>query len=126
MGRPIHFEIHASDPRALTEFYGSLFGWKFSQYGDFPYHLAATGDGPGIDGAIKQRVTPAPTGDAPSTGATIFVGVEDIDAAFSDALKLGAEEAGAKRPVPGVGWSAYLRDPDGNLFGLFQNDTEAK
>ena len=31
-----------------------------------------------------------------------------------------------KMPVPGMGWSALLRDPDGNVFGLFQEDTEAK
>jgi predicted enzyme related to lactoylglutathione lyase len=31
----------------------------------------------------------------------------------------------AKMPVPGVGWSAYILDPEGNTIGLFQADTNA-
>jgi predicted enzyme related to lactoylglutathione lyase len=28
-------------------------------------------------------------------------------------------------PVPGVGWLAYAKDPDGNIFGMMQNDASA-
>jgi len=31
-----------------------------------------------------------------------------------------------KMPVPGVGWLAYLKDPEGNIFGIMQNDPAAK
>ena len=30
-----------------------------------------------------------------------------------------------KQLVPGVGWSAYLRDSEGNTVGLFQSDPAA-
>jgi predicted enzyme related to lactoylglutathione lyase len=30
-----------------------------------------------------------------------------------------------KSAVPGVGWSAYLADTEGNLFGLMQPDSTA-
>jgi hypothetical protein len=30
-----------------------------------------------------------------------------------------------KLPVPGVGWSAYVLDSEGNTIGLFQPDTSA-
>ena len=33
----VHFEIHASEPRVLIDFYGDLFGWSFSRFGDVPY-----------------------------------------------------------------------------------------
>lgn len=26
-GRPVHFEIHAEDPRRAVEFYSTVFGW---------------------------------------------------------------------------------------------------
>jgi predicted enzyme related to lactoylglutathione lyase len=29
-------------------------------------------------------------------------------------------------PVAGVGWLAYVKDPNGNILGLMQPDTEAK
>jgi hypothetical protein len=30
-----------------------------------------------------------------------------------------------KMPVPGVGWLAYAKDPDGNIFGMMQTDASA-
>jgi len=31
-----------------------------------------------------------------------------------------------KMPVPGVGWLAYFKDTEGNIFGIFQDDASAK
>ena len=28
----VHFEIHASEPQKLIDFYSELFGWKFIQF----------------------------------------------------------------------------------------------
>jgi predicted enzyme related to lactoylglutathione lyase len=28
-------------------------------------------------------------------------------------------------PIPGVGWLAYIKDPDGNIIGLMQPDPKA-
>lgn len=59
--RIVHFEIPANEPAALTKFYGELFGWKF-QKAPIPgpeYWLCETGaEGPGINGAIMQRLHP--------------------------------------------------------------------
>jgi len=126
MARPVHFEIHASDLKAAADFYSNLFGWKLDQYGDYPYLLVDSGEGPGINGAIMQRQGPAPAEDAAVTGATIIMSVDDIDASTLLGLELGGSAPTPKQAVPGIGWSAYLKDPDGNLFGLFQDDTEAK
>jgi len=30
--RPIHFEIHASDPERVQAFYRTLFGWQFQAW----------------------------------------------------------------------------------------------
>ena len=59
-------------------------------------------------------------------GATVIMGVDDLDESCKRALKLGAKPALEKMAVPGMGWAASLRDPDGNVFGLFQEDAEAK
>ncbi|MBP0480981.1 VOC family protein [Sagittula salina] len=126
MGRPVHFEIHGTDPEKLVAFYGDLFGWTFQRHGQEDYWLASTGDGPGIDGAITTRRGPPPAAGGPVSGATIVMEVQDIDAAWGRGLHLGGKSAMEKMPVPGVGWAAYQIDPDGNVFGIFQNDEEAQ
>ncbi len=115
--RVVHFEIPATDPQALTQFYGALFGWTFQQV-PIPgpaYYLADTGsDGAGINGAIMQRVHPA----QPWMN---YVAVESIDAAIAKAVALGAEVALPKTEVSNFGWCAAIKDPQGNICGLWQD-----
>jgi predicted enzyme related to lactoylglutathione lyase len=40
--------------------------------------------------------------------------------------ELGGSIAMPKMPVPTVGWLAYGKDTEGNLFGFMQFDPEAK
>ena len=122
MGRPVHFEIHASNVERAREFYEQVFGWAFQQWGDNDYWVITTGpdDKPGINGGLLPR-----PGDAPQLGASVnaFVvttEVGDLDAAIETALKLGGEVRLAKAQMEGVGWLAYLADPDGNLFGVLE------
>jgi predicted enzyme related to lactoylglutathione lyase len=41
----VHFEIHASEPQRLIDFYTGLLGWTFTQFGDMPYWAIDTGEG---------------------------------------------------------------------------------
>jgi predicted enzyme related to lactoylglutathione lyase len=52
--------------------------------------------------------------------------VASLDAALETALKAGAQVALPKMAIPGVGWQAYIRDPDENIVGLHQADHAAK
>lgn len=125
----VHFEIHASEPDRLIEFYSGLFGWRFLQFGDVPYWTIDTGEGAignvegrpgsGINGGLTQRQGPAPEPGAAVNGANIVVGIEgDVDALMGTAVELGGSEAQPAEDMPGVGRVGYLRDPDGNVFGL--------
>jgi predicted enzyme related to lactoylglutathione lyase len=127
MGRPVHFEIHATDPEVSREFYEQVFGWAFQRWGDQPYWMILTGeDGePGINGGLVPRQGGAPVTGAPVNGFVVTVDVDDLDATLEAALKVGGEIRLPRMPVPGVGWLAYLADPDGNLFGVLQADESA-
>lgn len=126
MGRIVHFEIHAEDTHACARWYGDLFGWRTQELYGGQYFLVFTGDGPGIDGGImKRQGAPAAKG-APVNAFVCTVGVDDIDAMWAKALAAGATEALPKMAVPGVGWSAYIHDPFGNILGLHQADAGAK
>ncbi len=127
MSRPVHFEIHASDPQRLIDFYATLFGWTISKWSGGDYWLIDTGDAakPGINGGLMPRRGPAPE---PMAGVASFVNTIDtdnVDAAMSKASELGGKICVPKMAVPGVGWLGYVSDPDGNLFGLMQADEKA-
>ena len=125
MPRPVHFEIHASDPERAVEFYTEVFGWKIERWGEVPYWTISTGEGAGIDGGLVQRMGPAPEGPAPVHGFVNTIDVTDLDASLEAVFKAGGSEALPKNPVPGVGWLAYVKDPDGNIFGMLQADENA-
>jgi uncharacterized protein len=124
----VHFEIHASDPQRLIDFYSQLLGWGFTQFGEMPYWSIATGEGSignvagtaghGINGGLTQRRGPRPELGAPVTGCNIVVGVTDVDSLMRRGIELGGAEAMAAEDMQGVGRVGYLLDPDNNVFGL--------
>jgi uncharacterized protein len=128
MGRIIHFEIHASDMKKASEFYGKLFDWKFESWGDGSYSLITTGpDGPnGINGGMMKRMGPPPTeGQAVSSFVSV-IEVPSVDEWTKKIQAAGGKLALPKQSIPEMGYSAYFKDPDGNLFGIFQVDPGAK
>jgi len=130
MNRPVHFEIHVEDPERAMAFYKGMFGWEFQKYdGPFDYWLITTGkDAPGIDGGMMRRMATTlgmkePT---PVIAYVCTMDVADIDNTMAAAEKAGAVQALPKNAIPTMGWTAYYKDPEGNIFGLFQADTAAK
>ncbi len=122
MYRPIHFEIPSNNPEAAMKFYGDLFGWKFQSWGGGPmeYWTVTTGDAsqPGINGGLMRRMHP----EQPCVNT---IDVPDLDAAVANAVKAGGTIAVPKMPIPGIGWLAYVKDLDGHIFGMMQNDPKA-
>ena len=125
MPRVVHFEIHADDPERAIKFYADLFGWTFQRFGEFPYWLVTTGPDsePGINGGLMPRSKPN-VGDA-ITAYVCSVNVAEIDKAMEQVPRFGGTITSAKTPIPGVGWSAYALDTEGNNFGLYQDDPKA-
>jgi uncharacterized protein len=114
--RVVHFEIPAHQPEALTKFYSELFGWKFEKDPniEMEYWLCDTGtEEPGINGAIMPRQDPR----QPWMN---YIDVASIDVSIETATRLGAQVALPKTAVPGVGAFAALIDPQGNIFGLWE------
>lgn len=121
MPRIVHFDMQAEDPEKLIPFYEKVFGWNFNKWegGKFEYWLIETGskDKPGIDGGLSRKGE----GNAVNT-----IDVPDIDEYIRKIKENGGEILVVKMPIPGVGWLAYFKDPEGNTFGIMQDDKEAK
>ena len=127
MGRPVHFEIQASTPQVLIDFYSGLFGWSFSKWEGGEYWLIDTGDTAqrGINGGLLPRRGPAPEAMQSVNAFVCTVDVEQLDATLAQVASLKAEVVVPKMPIPGIGWLAYAKDLDGNIFGMMQADTNA-
>lgn len=135
MPRVIHFEIHATDPERAAAFYRNAFGWQVQEWvipgvtlpDEHRYWLATTGpDGePGINGGVMFRRGPAPVDGQAVNAYVCTLGVEDLDASIAKALAAGATLAVPRMPIKGVGWLAYCKDTEGNIFGVMQADPQA-
>jgi predicted enzyme related to lactoylglutathione lyase len=104
-----YFEIGSADPDAARSFYGSLFGWTFSEPSPVGYRMVN-----GQEGGLW---------DTTSMGAPVwaifYVQVDDVAAAISAAESLGATVA-----IPLVDNGriefAHLVDTQGNRFGVWR------
>lgn len=126
MPRVCHFEIHAEAPERAIDFYSRLFGWQFARWGGpMEYWTITTGpeSESGINGGLVRR---RGTIDGVAVIAYVCtVDVPAIDDTISAAVTAGGSIALAKMPIPGVGWLAYLKDTEGNIFGVMQADAAA-
>lgn len=130
MKRPVHFEIHAEHPERAAKFYGEMFGWITTKWdGPTEYWMVDTGtDEGGINGGIVKRMgpNPDPAEPTPVVGYVCTIGVEDLDAAIAKAKELGGTEALPKYEIPGMGWIAYYKDTESNIFGMLEPIEEMK
>ena len=77
-----------------------------------------------------EEVLPRPAQTPPQEhGTNAFVcsmEVENFDQVARAITESGGIVALPKFAVPGVCWQGYFLDTEGNVFGIFQADTEAK
>ena len=124
MAHPVvHFEIPAEDPSKLVSFYSKVFGWKIQPIGGpSSYWTIETVDQPGevgINGGLMKKAGPNQT-------SLNYVQVESIDELAGEVESAGGKVVHGKMAMPGVGWFAIATDPEGNPFGLWQNDANAR
>ncbi|HCG99860.1 MAG TPA: glyoxalase [Actinobacteria bacterium] len=121
MPRIVHFELPVDDPERAIRFYESVFGWKIDQWeGPQDYWLITTGEEtePGINGALARR----------SDGMQVTqntVGVLSLDDAVAKVVDNGGTVVLPKMPIPGIGYVAYCKDTEGNIFGMMESDESA-
>ena len=113
-------EIPADDPQQAVTFYEKIFGWEINNWGGpVEYWLIETGNGnePGINGAIKRRV---------DQGGTVnTISVASIDEATLTVVEAGGSIVTPKVTIPGIGYHAYCKDAEGNIFGILEADESA-
>ena len=107
----VRFEIMGGKGNQLEKFYGDLFGWKIDSNNAMKYGMVDTGTQGGINGGV---------GSSQDGGkrVSVYVQVEDLDAALAKAEKLGGKTILPPSQVPGGPKLAMFADPAGNVTGL--------
>lgn len=118
----VHFEIVASDVEQVKKFYEELFDWKITKWDKGEYWMVDTGpmSEMGIGGGITKR-----EGEYKDMHAFVStVTVDNLDEYIEKAKAAGGEIAVPKMDIPDVGSMVYVKDPDGNMFGILQPSEE--
>lgn len=129
MSRVIHFELYADDPERVIRFYTAVFGWEFSKWaGPMDYWMIKTGPDsePGINGGLTRRQGPGPLDLQGVNAYVCTVRVPSVDESTAKITANGGQIAMPKMPIPGIGWLAYGKDTEGNLFGVMTSDHSAQ
>jgi uncharacterized protein len=113
-GAPVDwFEILGADADRSRRFYAEIFGWQVNSAGP-SYLMIDTGTDRGIRGGVGTAADQAPW-------ATVYASVPDVEAVLTRAVELnGAREYGPNL-VDDHMQTGALRDPAGNVFGVYHH-----
>ena len=119
------FEIQANEPGKAVRFYHEVFGWQFTQQPGLPveYWRIVTA---GMNGGLLKRPTQVPPPESGTNAFVCSIEVTKFDETATKIMQQGGQVALPKFAVPGVCWQGYFIDIDGNTFGIFQVDANAK
>jgi len=121
----IYFEIQADDPARAISFYSHVFRWKFNEIKGLPisYWTIETG---GSRGGLLQRPAKTPPPQCGTNAFVCSVEVDNFDETAAAIQRLGGIVALPKFAVPNTCWQGYFVDQEGNTFGIFQVDSNAR
>ena len=123
-GKVVHFEVPFEDGARARTFYRDAFGWQLSAMPQMDYTIASTGptadtgmpSEPGfINGGMYARTEQYPT------SPVLVLEVSSIEDTLKTIEGRGGATVVGKEPVGEMGFSAYFRDTEGNLLGLWEN-----
>jgi uncharacterized protein len=105
------WEIPASDLDRAKAFFGAVFGWTCTPFGEGYLGIM---NGPQLIGGL-WAAEDGQVGD----GIRVYVNVADIEATLAAAESAGGSVVTARQEVGGdMGWWASFTTPDGRLVGL--------
>ncbi len=105
-----YVEIPAPDLAAAKAFYGSAFGWSFTDYGDA--YVGYSSNGTDEDGGFD------PTGTPSTSGPLVSVYSDDLDATVVAVREAGGTVIDEPFDFPG-GRRFHFTDPAGNRLGAW-------
>jgi len=111
-----YIEIPVTDLKKTRDFFASLFGWSFQEWGD---EYMSFNDGR-LDGGFRRSEEPAP-----STGVLVIFYSENLEHDVQRVKELGATISQEIFAFPG-GRRFHFVDPVGTEYAIWSADLENK
>ena len=114
-------EIRTKDTKKSAMFYGKLFGWKIIEKetaDGLDVWIFDTGGEPRIQTLRRGGIWLRPEGEP--LGIVVYIVVNDIEAILKKVTELGGKVVTPKIQQ-GPAFRACFTDPDGNVFGLWED-----
>ena len=116
-----HRKFTEVQQRRGAAFFQDVFGWDAESWdGPMEYWLLMTKQRDPL--ALDDDPSLAPRND-PMDVHTIDV--DNLDAVVARIESNGGTMILPKLPIPGIGWLAYFKDPEGHIHGIMQTDDAA-
>ena len=117
MSSIVHFEIFCDEEERASKFYAELFGWKVERIAGTKYWNISTQEG--AAGGLTHRFNP-------HQKIINYFGVPSVRDACLKVEELGGKVLVPRMAVPKAGYYSLCMDTEGNIFGLWEEDREAK
>lgn len=126
MANPVvHFEVPARKAKLnkVRRFYEDVFGWKIEKVKGMDYWMVWTEKTNPKTGMLhkKNMINGGMMKRRGETGPVIVLQVKNIKSHLRKAEARGAKIVMPIVEVMNMGWNARIKDPDGNIIGLWQN-----
>ncbi len=113
-------ELHTTDQNAAKSFYGSLFGWQPEDMPMGPNDFYTIFKLQGRDAAAGCTLRPEQRAQGVPPHWTIYIAVDNADAAVTKAEQLGGKILTPAFDVMDAGRMAWVQDPTGAAFCFWQ------
>jgi len=121
MHRFVQYELLAEDPARAARFYRQVFGWRVEKWAG-PWNSWMITTGPGADEKAGSGLSPRRSLEGRPVNTVEVGSLEEAESR----IKAAGGQVLETFPVAGVGWYALWVDTEGNRFGLYQADPEAR
>ncbi|MBX2974430.1 MAG: VOC family protein [Flavobacteriales bacterium] len=125
MNPVVHFEMPAEDPKRVSKFYSTVFGWNMHDTGPEMggYVMAHTAETDADNmvktpGAINGGFFPK-SGTQPNV-TSVVIQVDDVRAHMQKVTDAGGKVMGEPQEIPGVGLWVVFTDSEGNQVSMIQ------
>lgn len=115
----VHFEIPADDVERAKKFYSELFGWEIKEVPGMQYWLITTKGEMAVGGGMMKR-------QHPRQSITNYIDVPSVEEYSAKIERLGGKVLVPRQAVPGMGYFAVCLDMEKNVFGIWEDNKNAK
>jgi len=127
MSQVAHFAINADDVARACGFYQKVFGWKFEAYGPPDFFMVEERSAKTVvplRGSLQKRREIVKG--VPMRGFECTISVDDIEATAAAIEKNGGKIVMQICTLAGIGRLLFFQDPEGNIAGAMQYDSNAE